>query len=188
MTNPSIIDLFIPFADMTPESSNDIIGGTIRALETYFIPSGVKALLDMARVSNYLYVDRIPWALHQLDTCLSKVIESACPEAAKEELSAYMAAHNGIETRSPFGVQKLGCVYEAMGMRVLKSNDKAIAACSISIANKESIREWRMGLLHANSVMADLRASVMSCDLTSRDLAEQINNQGRNVRFLQERH
>ena len=38
-----------------------------------------------------------------------------------------------------------------------------------------------MGLQKANAVMADLRASVMARNLTSRELAEQINNQGRKV-------
>lgn len=62
-----------------------------------------------------------------------------------------------------------------------RSNNNAIAACSLNITNKESLKDWHMGLQKANAVMADLRASPMSCDLASRELAEQINNQGRKV-------
>ena len=95
----------------------------------------------------------------KFDACLATVVEESCPAAAIEPLRIFLASHDGITNQPAYGIQSLGCVYEAVGIRAPKVNNKAILACSLRIAETEKVNDWYMALGKANSVLAEFASA-----------------------------
>ena len=129
-------------------------------------------------ISKFREIARIPSVMVAFDACLARKVEDTCPEMAKDPLRNFLTTHDGVANGVEFGIASLGCVFEAMGIRHTKANEKAMTGCYLKIDKVDCIKSWYRPLERGNALMSNAKASAHVCDLTSIALCEQIKING----------